>query len=299
MIKKYSIWLIALWIVLAGSPVKSVAMMTDDDDDWTDLKEDFLPDISFKFRQERPVIEPTYLISMVKHRELNSTSFANLGGFDLRLGYAKKEENKYSKSLIDYKMTCLFVGYNSKDFATSKPETGNIESSILRFGFGDKEGLGYEVDNDVSIVPYHATSALWTRLSVNTLPADTLDAATVNLFNDTFRFGKQAEAGILIQFTKNSGITLGYEYSVIFPRHLFWYWAGSEVIDGIVQGATDNFVRAISKSSPNAAPIVAFILKNGISYGMYELRKKNMNWPFNTAPAMTYNAFKIGVNMAF
>lgn len=298
MIKKYSIWLIAVWIVLAVAPVKSQTV-SKDDDDWTDLQEDFFPDVSYKFWHERPVIEPSYMISMTKHRDLSSTALANLGGFDLRLGYAKKEENKYSKSLINYKLSCIFAGYNAKDFAFSKPETGSIESSILRFGFGDKEGLGYEVANDVSIVPYHATAALWTRLSVSSTPLDSATANTINLFNDVFRFGKQAEAGILIQFTKNSGITLGYEYSVIFPRHMFWYWAGSEIVEGIAQGATDNFVRAISKSSPDAAPIVAFILKNGISYGMYELRKKNMNWPFSTAPAMSYNAFKVGVNLAF
>lgn len=300
MIKKYFFWFVAVWIVIASVPVKSASFFNDEDDeDWDDLKEDFLPDVSFKFRHERPVIEPSYMISMAKHRALTTSALADLGGFDLRLGYAKKNENKYSKSLVDYKMNYVFLGYNSKDFAISKPETGSIESSTLRFGFGDKEGLGYEVDTDVSIVPYRASALLWTKLSANNLPIDTTEAATVDLFNNSFRFGKQTEAGVLIQFTKNSGISLGYEYSVIFPRHLFWYWMGSEILEAIVQGTTDNFVRAIAKSSPNSAPIIAFILKNGISYGMYELRKKNMNWPFNTAPAMSVNAFKIGVNLAF
>lgn len=295
--KKYFFWLLAVWIVLASAPTKSLAMT--DDDGWDDLKEDFLPDFSFKFRHERAVIEPSYMISMAKHRELTTPALANLGGFDLRLGTAKKSENKYSKSLVDYKMSYMFLGYNSNDFAVSKPETGSIESSILRFGFGDKEGLGYEVDNDVSIVPYRASALLWTQLSVKNLPSDTQAVATVELFNEAFRFGKQTEAGVLVQFTKNSGISLGYEYSVIFPRHLFWYWAGSEIIESIAQGAVDNFVRKIEKSSPTAAPIVSFLLKNGISYGMYELRKKNMNWPFNTAPAMSYSGFKLGVNLAF
>ncbi|MBS1537181.1 MAG: hypothetical protein JST20_05480 [Bacteroidetes bacterium] len=295
--KMHFFWLLAVWIVLASVPTKSLAMT--DDDGWDDLKEDFLPDFSFKFRHERAVIEPSYMISMAKHRELTTHALANLGGFDLRLGTAKKSENKYSKSLVDYKMSYMFLGYNSNDFAVSKPETGSIESSILRFGFGDKEGLGYEVDNDVSIVPYRASALLWTQLSVKNLPPDTQAVATVELFNEAFRFGKQTEAGVLVQFTKNSGISLGYEYSVIFPRHLFWYWAGSEIIESIAQGAVDNFVRKIEKSSPTAAPIVSFLLKNGISYGMYELRKKNMNWPFNTAPAMSYSGFKLGVNLAF
>jgi hypothetical protein len=293
-------WFIAVWIVLASAPIKSFAMLHDDDG-WDDLQADFLPDISSKFKNKRPVIEPSYMLSMAKHRELTTPALANLGGFELRLGNAVKvqEYNKYSKNLVDYELSYIFLGYNANDFAISKPEAGSIESSVWRFGVGDKQGLGYEVDTDVSIVPYRASALLWTQLSVKNLPTDTIAAATVNLFNDSFRFGKQTEAGILVQFTKNSGISIGYEYSVIFPRHLFWYWAGSEVIESIALGLTNNFVRSIEKSSPNAAPIVAFLLKNGISYGLYELRKKNMNWPFDTAPAMSYSGFKLGVNLAF
>ena len=296
--KKSIMWLFAVWIVLASAPVGSIAQTTDDDE-WSDFSEDFLPDVSFKFRHERPVIEPTFSMVSLKHRNMQNPLLANSGGFDLRLGFAKKSEYKYSKSLVNYELNYAFAGYNTANLAVASSDAGAVESNILRFGFGDKNGIGYEVDTDVAIVPYHGGAALWTQFSADPLPVDTLGGAVLAPFNEAFRFGKQQEAGVLVQFTKNSGITLGYEFSVVYPRHLFWYWAGSEIIESIGQGSVDKFVRAIAKSSPNAASIVSFILKNGLAYGMYELRKKNMNWPFNTAPAMSYSAFKVGFNLAF
>ncbi len=296
--KRSIMWLFAVWIVLASAPVVSQAQTTDDDE-WADFSEDFLPDVSFKFRHERPVIEPMFMMTTMKHRDLQNTELAELGSIDLRLGFAKKSDNKYSKSLVNYELNYAFLGYGAKSFALSTSAADAIESSVLRFGFGEKKGLGYVLDTDVAIVPYHGGGALWTQFKADPLPADTLGGAVLAPFHDAFRFGKESEAGVLIQFTKNSGVTVGYEFSVVYPRHLFWYWAGSEVVEAIGQGAIDNFVRAISKSSPNAAPVVGFILKNGLSYGLYELRKKNMNWPFNTAPAMSYSAFKVGFNLAF
>ena len=176
--KKSIMWLFAVWIVLASAPVVSQAQTTDDDE-WADFSEDFLPDVSFKFRHERPVIEPMFLMTTIKHRDLQNTELAKLGTIDLRLGFAKKSDNKYSKALIDYELNYAFLGYGGKDFALSTSASGAIESSVLRFGFGEKEGLGYVLDTDVAIVPYHGGGALWTKFSADPLPADTLGGAVL------------------------------------------------------------------------------------------------------------------------
>jgi hypothetical protein len=47
------------------------------------------------------------------------------------------------------------------------------------------------------------------------------------------------------------------------------------------------------------SPVVAFILKGAISYGMYELRSNNMNWPIKTAEPMMFDNYKVGITFTF
>jgi hypothetical protein len=90
-------------------------------------------------------------------------------------------------------------------------------------------------------------------------------------------------------------IDASYERSIIFPRHLFWKWTGSVLIEAAGQWAVDGFVDRVLDSAPYAAPIVSFVLKNALSYGMYELRHDKMNWPFDTVSPLAYDQFKVGL----
>ncbi|HSP87628.1 MAG TPA: hypothetical protein VLN45_05810, partial [Ignavibacteriaceae bacterium] len=63
--------------------------------------------------------------------------------------------------------------------------------------------------------------------------------------------------------------------------------------------ALDSFVDEIMDSSPYAAPIVGFVLKCALSYGVYELRQDKMNWPFKSAAPLAYDQFKFGMTFTF
>jgi hypothetical protein len=91
----------------------------------------------------------------------------------------------------------------------------------------------------------------------------------------------------------------GYERSIVFERHLFWKWAGSGIIEVAAQGLLDAFIKEIFKSSPSAGPIVYFVLKSALGYGLYELRQEKMNWPFSSAPPIAFNNIKFGVTFTF
>jgi hypothetical protein len=80
---------------------------------------------------------------------------------------------------------------------------------------------------------------------------------------------------------------------------MFWYWACSAVLEEIGHGLVDEFVRRIDRSSPATTPIVYFILKNALSYGIYELYKEKMNFPFDTAPPFFSNSYKITLTYIF
>ena len=59
------------------------------------------------------------------------------------------------------------------------------------------------------------------------------------------------------------------------------------------------FINKIFKSSPAAGPVVNFLLKNALAYGIYELRQDEMNWPFPSAPPIALDNVKFGVTLTF
>ena len=71
------------------------------------------------------------------------------------------------------------------------------------------------------------------------------------------------------------------------------------VLEEIAMGAIQEFADSIANSSPKSAPVVSFLLKSGLEYGLYELRQEKMNWPFDTAAPLTYETFKFGICVTF
>ena len=57
--------------------------------------------------------------------------------------------------------------------------------------------------------------------------------------------------------------------------------------------------KEIFESSPQAGPIVNFLLKNALAYGIYELRQSDMNWPFTTTPPLSFDTFRLGATFTF
>ena len=128
---------------------------------------------------------------------------------------------------------------------------------------------------------------------------DKNDAETLDLFNNAFRFGTMMESGIRIQFIPLISVNAGYEREIVFPRHLFWKSAGSMAIEWAGIGAIDFFVSEVMDDSPAAGPIINFVLKSGLSYGLYQLRRDKMNWPFESAEPLTLDSWRFGITFTF
>jgi hypothetical protein len=143
----------------------------------------------------------------------------------------------------------------------------------------------------------------WTNIDfsnpLNYLTIIDADQNILKYYDESFRFGTSTEAGVRYQALKNIVLDAGYERAIVFQRHLFWKWTGSALIESVAQGLADMFVDEVFDSSPTAAPIVNFLLKNGLSYGLYELRQKKMNWPFPSEAPISYDQFKFGVTFVF
>ncbi len=258
----------------------------DMNDRWGDFSMDFL-------KNAQPTIALNYGLSNMSYNNFKE-KFSNPNLFELQLGYTDFKM-KWLESI--FQMNYRFISVSDISTKLSGNKDG-LKSDMWRIGVGRTYALGYKFGKK-SLIPYYSNSLIWSRLKMDDIVTDSTDKALIDHFNKSFRFGTSSKGGIEFQITQNIGINAEYERSIVFPRHLFWKWAGGVLIEASSQALLDEFIDAIYKSSPFAAPIANFILKNALSYGIYELRQDKMNWPFDTAAPLSYDQFKFGLTFVF
>jgi hypothetical protein len=250
----------------------------------------------FKFF-DNPTIEISYGLTNIK---LNgySSKISDAGLLELKLGFTNQRDSYFGKKILRYDNRFLFLSNSSNDL-TSKSKSSGVNSSMWRFGFGNKEGYGLKLGS-VSLMPYTSNSFAWTNFEYdkNSFQSEA-DKLMLDNFNGTFRFGSTTEGGINLQLFPGFSIHPKYEISDIYPRHLFGKQFMSLMIEvgGLI--LIDSFTKNVLRNAPVAGTFVNFILKNAYEYGFYQLRKDKMNWPFTSSAPLRYNTFKLGMTFTF
>lgn len=258
----------------------------DEFDEWTD------------WHNKRPAISVNYGFSELSRTDMEAP-FADNNLIELKLGYSHTKTSKYADYISQNNFNYLFLNRNSTSLAGGSDNISDIETNNWQFGPGWSSGYGYKLGESSSIIPYYTSSLTWTNLDFTDDTLSANDERIKELYDESFRFGSSSESGIRFQATDLISVDAGYERSIVFERHLFWKWAGSAIIEVAANGVLDVFIKEIFKSSPSAGPIVFFVLKSALGYGLYELRQEKMNWPFPSAPPIAMDNFKFGVTFTF
>ena len=242
-----------------------------------------------------PTISLTYGVSKMNLKSINQ-NFAQPGMLELKLGYTTDKSYEGSDDILKYKFNYFHISNFTPDLAGNK-NSNDLLTNSWRAGFGWASGYGYDLGKGISITPYHEGSVDWMKVDMLSTPAAASDLSTTDLFNKDIRFGNSFQGGVQFKFLYSTAIDVSYERSILYPRHLFWKWGMGMIVEGAGQGLLNIFIDKVLESSPEAAPIVNFLLKNALSYGIYELRQNKMNWPFETAAPLTFNQFKVGLSV--
>jgi hypothetical protein len=249
-----------------------------------------------------PTITMRYGLSSV-NRDGLTVDFGNPGAVDLQLGYTNVKWFREREDLVEVGANWISFASYSTDITNEEVGTADLESQAWRFGFGRSEGTGYSLGSRGGMVlPYHSWSMGWSVTEIDEADTETLSNKNKSLikpFDDDTRFGTSWEGGLRIAPVGSLAFEAGYEQAIVLPRTKFWYWAMSTLLEEFAMGAIDEFVSSIADSSPRSAPVVSFLLKSGLEYGLYELRQEKMNWPFDTAPPLMYDTFKFGICVTF
>jgi hypothetical protein len=179
--------------------------------------------------------------------------------------------------------------------------TENI-SAFYNFNFLSYSGYSYDFGENLSLRLLNSSNMSWSYLEFQDIYfpfAVPIETASQDFGND-FRFGMKYSSEANLRILKPLSLTFTGDRTVVFPRTIFWEWAGSWMILNITESLLDRlFIRKIQESSPFATPIVNFVLHSALQFGFSELQKRNMNWPFNSANPLIIDDIRIGLQFEF
>jgi hypothetical protein len=255
----------------------------------------------FPSKIDHPTIEVVYGITQpsIDESEFDG-EFRKLGNLEIRLGYSEIKDNFFSENITEFDNSYFFVGNSSEEIMTNKEDgIDKIASDEWRFGFAWGGGYAYKLGNGYNVLLYHNSGMKWSKLNFHDEAPNQKSKAAMNAYGDAIRFGKMFESGVKVHLFDYITLGGGFQRSMVYPRHMFWYWTASELISGIGHGLVDAFIDDIVEASPYAGPIVYAVLHTGISYGMYELQKKDMNWPIDTHAPFFNEGFQVSFSFTF
>jgi hypothetical protein len=237
-------------------------------------------------------------------KPLYNGNFGQIGITQIKLGTEEHDILSNTPYVFEYEANSFSLANGKSDYYNPDISDGQIDTELWTLGIGDADGYGYKISDDFKIILYTGTNMNWNHLKFDANGyehgVDTVMLGnTPEVFGDKIRFGGNYNSGAKIQLFQR--ISLGAEFSqnFIFPRHMFWYWAGGEIVEAAAVGILNEFIEEIDERSPYLAPVVNILFKTGLRYGLYELKKDNMNWPINTAPPFMYESIKASVSINF
>lgn len=247
-------------------------------------------------RNSRPFVEFLYGIDWPKHKNMEA-EFPSIGALEIKAGYLSVEVLEYGIVELDDRF--IHGTWYADDLGGGSGGTAGLSGSLGRFGFGSRKGYGYDLKS-AAIVPYFTSSLSWTELSTDrpgTLGET--DQEILNRYEGTFRFGPSAEAGIRFNFGPTFSLMGGYEVNIVYPRVVFWEWLGSYSLAAVANGIVMWFGEDIMEASPVVGPIVFFVVRGAVVWGIYQLWREEMNWPFHSETPLTHETAKFGINFTF
>jgi len=222
------------------------------------------------------------------------TELSSASKFELNWGIWRQRATLHS-GILDYTRPSLLVGFGTEN---TSPDADEYQASFWRFGVAVADGYAYQWGTNSALTLYCNSGLVWTDVDA-TFPAD---AATISQTDlrvcDGLHVGTLTQAGANVQIGK---VVLGanMERALIFPAYIFLQSSLSYFLQHQVHSLAGMIADYSFERSAKLAPVVYFLLKNGINFTFYELRRSNMNWPFSSEKPLFSESFNLSVSLLF
>jgi hypothetical protein len=230
---------------------------------------------------------------------------SNTDIYGIAIGVKKEKEHKESDEVIiqDKNGVSLTLGsaqnlQNSDSLYQGVSLTNTNALDFWSLGFINGTGYGYQWESSTLMLTVEDNTS-WTSINPRTysLMQGPADWQNIVDFDGTMRLSSSMTSSLEFRVSNTLSLTGGYTWNQVMPRHLFWYWMGSEIIEGLAGNAVDRLIENFTEMSPKSQPVMHFVLKSAVLYGMKEMRRKYMNWPFETASPLNITYWNIGVGL--
>jgi hypothetical protein len=175
----------------------------------------------------------------------------------------------------------------------------DLTTDIWQFGFGYRNGYGWNQPNGSQIFLYHSGSIDWTHVDFEMPSKLPVYQHVLDEFDDMMKFGTTFNCGILYSLNETFNINANLSQSQTFPEYDFGKWAGSAGSELLIQRLIDYFGNDVIRSNVKYGPLYVFLLKSGISSVIYQLRKSKSFYPFNSKYALSNYGASIGIYLTF
>jgi hypothetical protein len=238
-------------------------------------------------------------------RQGMSGEISNTDIYGIAIGVKKEKEHKESDEVIiqDKNGISLTLGsaqalQQSDSLYQGVPLTNTNALDFWSLGFINGMGYGYKWGSSTLMLTVEDNTS-WTSINPRTysLMQGPADWQNIMDFDGTMRLSSSMTSSLEFRVSNTVSLTGGYTWNQVMPRHLFWYWMGSEIIEGLAGNAVDRLIENFTEMSPKSQPVMHFVLKSAVLYGMKEMRRKYMNWPFETVSPLNITYWNIGVGL--
>lgn len=226
-------------------------------------------------------------------------NFAEMSNLNARLGYSKLGALIHESGVSEFGMNYIGLKNIRDELIESGNTFGDVRVSNWSVGLGSQSGYAWRIGKSSFIAMYSGNEMNWGKNNFEDEFIDSASAANSKVFSDDIHYGECVTAGMKVRVGKYIGLTGEYEIQHTYPRFMTWKWLGSKAVQGIAGALVSEFTDEIKHRVPEIVPVIDFVLKSAVSYGYYELSKESTHWPFNSAPPLRREAFRVGMSFTF
>ena len=244
----------------------------------------------------RPFIEAYPGYGLMNHQGV-SVDLPSMGVVGGKLGFREMRPIKRWGTRV--KEHFVIGAYGSSSAPGGTEGAAGMTGSYWRIGTGERIGYGWTFGRQ-PLVPYHQFTFNYMEPSLAVPAAITgKDSMTLARAVDGGRFAMTTEGGVTAELFETIGVSAGYEMSVLYTRVVFPQWFASYLIGASAVGIISAFGEEIIEVSPVFGPILYFVLRNGVAYGLFYAWRDQMHWPFNSETPLVLDTFKLDVSIRF
>ena len=227
-----------------------------------------------------------------------STDIAPVYPLEFIYGFTRFDERLDVDGIIRYDSEFAFLRNVSSHLKPDNVTPEGITTDAWEFGIGITDGFGY-LPGGRKLILYHSGAWKWSRIDVEFLPAIPEDRRRMARYDEEYRFGTFWRGGIRAEIASPLYLDVGYEHTVISPDFHFLKFTGSWLIENISQRWVDFVEMELIEVHGENWPWFNWIVKNGLSFALYELRRNNVYWPFESREPLNYDSFRVGFTFIF